>query len=169
MFRNQYDTDVTVWSPQGRLHQVEYALEAVKQVSIDSGRSIDRSNKGRRTAGVWTCMIDGDAWGHEPKTQAACTYMIQCIRLNAACAACSLPDSPFITPSIPPRQGAAALGLRSKDYVVLAALKRSANELSSYQKKIFKVDDHIGIAISGLTADARSLAKCVRACVRAWG
>lgn len=58
-------------------------------------------------------------------------------------------------------QGAAALGLRSKDFVVLAALKRSANELSSYQKKIFKVDDHIGIAISGLTADARSLAKCV--------
>jgi 20S proteasome subunit alpha 6 len=36
---------------------------------------------------------------------------------------------------------------------------RSSHELSSYQKKIFKIDDHIGIAISGLTADARSLAK----------
>ncbi|XP_020914494.1 proteasome subunit alpha type-1 [Exaiptasia diaphana] len=33
MFRNQYDNDVTVWSPQGRIHQIEYAMEAVKQGS----------------------------------------------------------------------------------------------------------------------------------------
>lgn len=32
-----YDTDVTVWSPQGRLHQVEYAMEAVKQGSATVG------------------------------------------------------------------------------------------------------------------------------------
>ncbi|KAL1459628.1 hypothetical protein WDU94_011592 [Cyamophila willieti] len=37
MFRNQYDSDVTVWSPQGRLHQVEYAMEAVKQGSATVG------------------------------------------------------------------------------------------------------------------------------------
>ena len=37
MFRNQYDNDVTVWSPQGRIHQVEYAMEAVKQGSATVG------------------------------------------------------------------------------------------------------------------------------------
>jgi len=37
MFRNQYDSDVTVWSPQGRIHQIEYAMEAVKQGSATVG------------------------------------------------------------------------------------------------------------------------------------
>jgi len=37
MFRSHYDTDVTVWSPQGRLLQVEYAMEAVKQGSACLG------------------------------------------------------------------------------------------------------------------------------------
>ena len=37
MFRTMYDTDVTVWSPQGRLLQVEYAMEAVKQGSACLG------------------------------------------------------------------------------------------------------------------------------------
>ena len=37
MFRNQYDSDITTWSPQGRLHQIEYALEAVKQGSAVVG------------------------------------------------------------------------------------------------------------------------------------
>mmetsp|Transcript_10937 Transcript_10937/g.19320 ORF Transcript_10937/g.19320 Transcript_10937/m.19320 type:complete len:243 (+) Transcript_10937:97-825(+) len=89
MNRNQYDTDVTTWSPQGKLHQVEYAMESVKQ-------------------------------------------------------------------------GSCSLGIRGKDVVVLAALKRSVGELSSYQKKIFKIDDHIGVSISGLTADARVLAMYMR-------
>ena len=33
----QYDTDVTTWSPAGRLHQVEYAMEAVKHGSACAG------------------------------------------------------------------------------------------------------------------------------------
>ena len=65
MFRNDYDTDVTTWSPQGRIFQVEYAMEAVKQggcavgirvrsesIPSDlrcSGRSRDRDNSSLKT------------------------------------------------------------------------------------------------------------------------
>jgi 20S proteasome subunit alpha 6 len=89
MFRNQYDTDVTTWSPAGRLHQIEYAMEAVKQ-------------------------------------------------------------------------GSAAIGLRSDTHVVLGTLLRAASELSSYQRKVFKIDEHMGIAIAGLNADGRVLSRYMR-------
>ena len=36
-------------------------------------------------------------------------------------------------------------------------LQRSASELASYQKKLIRIDDHIGVAIAGLTSDARVL------------
>ncbi|KAG8959187.1 hypothetical protein FRC03_008309 [Tulasnella sp. 419] len=89
MFRNTYDSDNTVFSPQGRLHQVEYALEAVKQ-------------------------------------------------------------------------GSAVVGLKSKTHAVLLALKRSTGELASYQQKMFRIDDHVGIGIAGLTSDARVLSNFMR-------
>lgn len=88
-FRNQYDSDVTVWSPQGRLHQVEYAMEAVKL-------------------------------------------------------------------------GSATVGLKSHDYAVLVAVKKSSSELASYQKKIIPIDKHMGISIAGITADARVLSRYMR-------
>ncbi|KAF4009003.1 hypothetical protein G4228_000791, partial [Cervus hanglu yarkandensis] len=88
-FRNQYDNDVTVWSPQGRIHQIEYAMEAVKQ-------------------------------------------------------------------------GSATVGLKSKTHAVLVALKRAQSELAAHQKKILHVDNHIGISIAGLTADARLLCNFMR-------
>ncbi|KAG8198002.1 hypothetical protein JTE90_029396 [Oedothorax gibbosus] len=89
MFRNQYDNDVTVWSPQGRIHQMEYAMEAVKQ-------------------------------------------------------------------------GSATVGLKNSTHAVLVALKRASSELSAHQKKIIPIDNHCGIAIAGLTADARLLSKYMR-------
>lgn len=88
MFRNNYDNDSVTYSPTGRLFQVEYALEAIKQ-------------------------------------------------------------------------GSAAVGLTSKDYVVLVALKRNAEELGSYQK-IIKIDDHMGVALAGLAPDARVLSNFLR-------
>lgn len=90
MFKNPYDNDVTTWAPQGRLYQLEYAMEAVKQ-------------------------------------------------------------------------GSATIGLKNRsDCAVLAALKRSTSELSAHQKKIITIDDHVGMSIAGLTADARLLVKYLR-------
>ena len=57
------------------------------------------------------------------------------------------------------KQGSACVGLRSNTTVVIGALKRNVSELSSHQKKILKIDDHMVAGIAGLTADARSLAK----------
>ena len=59
-------------------------------------------------------------------------------------------------------QGSACLGLTSDTHVVLCALKRSPHELASFQKKLLKIDDHIGMAIAGLNADARTLARDMR-------
>jgi 20S proteasome subunit alpha 6 len=42
------------------------------------------------------------------------------------------------------------------------ALKRSPDKLAAYQKKLYKVDDHMGVGMSGLTADGRSLVKYMR-------
>ena len=52
--------------------------------------------------------------------------------------------------------------LQGGSHVVLATLKRAQNDLSSYQRKIFKIDDHMGIAMAGLTADGRVLCKYMR-------
>jgi 20S proteasome subunit alpha 6 len=60
------------------------------------------------------------------------------------------------------KQGSPCAGLRSKTHAVLVAFKRSADELASYQEKLFKIDNHMAIAISGLTADARFLCKHMR-------
>jgi 20S proteasome subunit alpha 6 len=60
------------------------------------------------------------------------------------------------------KQGSAAIGLKSKTHAVIATLKRAPSELSSYQRKVFKIDDHMGIAISGLTADGRILCRYMR-------
>jgi len=37
MYRNLYDTDCTTWSPEGRVYQIEYASESVKQGSCGVG------------------------------------------------------------------------------------------------------------------------------------
>lgn len=58
--------------------------------------------------------------------------------------------------------GSATVGLKNKEYAVLIALKRASSELSSYQKKIISVDDHLGLSFAGITADARILSRYLR-------
>jgi 20S proteasome subunit alpha 6 len=49
MHRTSYDSDVTVWSPEGRLHQIEYAEQAVNQGTVCLGL---RSNEYTVIAGI---------------------------------------------------------------------------------------------------------------------
>ncbi|OPY45309.1 MAG: Proteasome subunit alpha [Methanoregulaceae archaeon PtaU1.Bin222] len=81
-----YDRAITVFSPDGRLYQVEYAREAVKR-------------------------------------------------------------------------GTTAVGIKCQEGVVLIVDKRVSSRLleASSIEKIFKIDEHIGVASSGLVGDARSL------------
>jgi 20S proteasome subunit alpha 6 len=90
MYRNQYDNDVTVFSPQGRLHQIDYAMEAMKQGSV-------------------------------------------------------------------------TVGIKSDTHAVLVALKRAANTLSAHQKKIYELDEHLGLSMAGLLSDGRILARFIQA------
>lgn len=52
--------------------------------------------------------------------------------------------------------------MQGKEHAVLATLNRTQSELSSTIKKVFKCDDHMGIAVSGVTADGRIMCKFIR-------
>lgn len=84
--RSEYDRGVNTFSPEGRLFQVEYAIEAIKL-------------------------------------------------------------------------GSTAIGIRTNEGVVLAVEKRLTSSLidPSSIEKILEIDEHMGCAMSGLTADARTL------------
>ena len=56
------------------------------------------------------------------------------------------------------RRGTTAICCKNKNSIVFAVEKKSSELAVSFgSEKIFKVDDHIGVAIAGLTADARVL------------
>ena len=56
------------------------------------------------------------------------------------------------------KRGAIAIGLQSKDGVVMAVEEKSRDlQVEDITQKIFQVDDHIGIAAAGYIPDARIL------------
>ncbi|XP_062232404.1 uncharacterized protein LOC133929626 [Phragmites australis] len=60
------------------------------------------------------------------------------------------------------KQVYACVGLRSRTHAVIAAPNKAASELSSHQRKVFRVADHAGVALAGLTADGRVLSRFLR-------
>jgi len=60
------------------------------------------------------------------------------------------------------QQGLVVLGLRSDTHAVLVALRRSPSDLAHHQEKLFRIDAHMGIGVSGLIADGRRLCKYMR-------
>ena len=89
MWRSFYDQSCATWSPQGRVFQIDYATEAVKQGSV-------------------------------------------------------------------------SIGLRSNTHAIVVGLKRSPHEMAGYQEKVFKLDEHVGISMSGLIVDGRLIVKMLR-------
>ena len=87
----EYDGAITIFSPEGRIYQVEYALELVKR-------------------------------------------------------------------------GSPIVGVKSEEGVVLAVLEPQLSKLAAptNSKKIFRIDDHVGVAIAGLSPDARVLIRQAR-------
>ena len=59
-------------------------------------------------------------------------------------------------------QGTICMALKSKTAGVLLALKKNPTKLANYQEKVHKISPQIGVAISGMTADARVLCKYMR-------
>lgn len=57
------------------------------------------------------------------------------------------------------KRGTTAIGIKSSEGVILIVDKRVSSRLleASSIEKIFKIDEHIGVASSGLVGDARSL------------
>ncbi len=51
----QYDQDVVTWSPQGRIHQIEYAMEAVKQGSAAVGLKVQKFSDEIQHC-IWSCQ-----------------------------------------------------------------------------------------------------------------
>jgi 20S proteasome subunit alpha 6 len=54
------------------------------------------------------------------------------------------------------------MALKSGTCGVMLALKKNPTKLANYQEKIHKISDQVGVAISGMTADARVLCKYMR-------
>lgn len=56
--------------------------------------------------------------------------------------------------------GTPVIGLKSDTHCILGCYKKQQSQFSSHDRKFFGIDDHCGIGIAGLQADARTFNLC---------
>lgn len=60
------------------------------------------------------------------------------------------------------KRGATAVGVKTRDAVIMGAIKSSSPLMASTYKKVYEIDGHIGLVSSGLLADASDLVSLAR-------
>lgn len=60
------------------------------------------------------------------------------------------------------KQGTCCVGIKSNTHLVLCALKRKISKLAQVQDKLYKVGEYIGVAMSGITSDAKMIISYMR-------
>ncbi|KAK7357856.1 hypothetical protein VNO80_17153 [Phaseolus coccineus] len=124
--------------------------KAEPSAAVRGSHSIRRSNRSNFTKSFRRCFSQGLSM-----TEESTPFLLKavCFRLNMQ-----------LKPSRKKRLGSTAIGLKTKEGVVLAVEKRITSPLlePSSVEKIMEIDEHIGCAMSGLIADARTLVEHAR-------
>ncbi|KAJ0007246.1 hypothetical protein Pint_29450 [Pistacia integerrima] len=131
----EYDRGVNTFSPEGRLFQVEYAIEAIKlgstAIGLKTKEGVVLAVEKRITSPLLVCFI------LFVPHRISCCYVASLI----ICQCLQLLDCNFVE--------------------ALSILYIFLQEPSSVEK-IMEIDNHIGCAMSGLIADARTLVEHAR-------
>ncbi|OIW12723.1 hypothetical protein TanjilG_24656 [Lupinus angustifolius] len=192
--RTEYDRGVNTFSPEGRLFQVEYAIEAIKlgstAIGLKTKEGVVLAVEKRITSPLLEpssvekimeiddhigCAMSGLIADARTLVEHA-RVETQVLFVNGVGYRRTEYDRGVNTFSPEGRLfqveyaieaiklGSTAIGLKTKEGVVLAVEKRITSPLlePSSVEKIMEIDDHIGCAMSGLIADARTLVEHAR-------
>ena len=158
-----YDMTPTMYSPDGRIYQVEYALETVKRGTLAVGIkskegviiAVEEKSRILQVSDVTQKIFQIDehigaaAAGYIPDARVQvdnARYFSQSNKLTY--------DEPVEIETV--KRGTLAIGLQAKDGVVIAVEEKPRNlQVSETTQKIFQIDEHIGVAAAGYIPDAR--------------